>query len=82
MWQALQFNPVIFWYMTGETPETLEEVVEKMYRGNFAKTLASNAVNGQETTLHSRCAQRSATCVYLASSILKAPRSCICIRHF
>ena len=32
VWQALQLNPVIFWYMTGETPETLEEVVEKIYR--------------------------------------------------
>ena len=32
VWRALQLNPVIFWYMTGETPETLEEVVEKIYR--------------------------------------------------
>ena len=56
VWQALQLNPVLFWYMTGETPVTLEEVVEKsVQRGNFTKTLASNAANGQETTLHSRC---------------------------
>ena len=39
--------------------------------------MASNAANGQETTLHSRCAQQSATCVYLALPILKVPRSCI-----
>ena len=32
VWRALQLNPVIFWYMTGETPETLEEVVEKIHR--------------------------------------------------
>ena len=31
VWQALQLNPVIFWYMTGETPETLEVVVAKIY---------------------------------------------------
>ena len=32
VWQALQLNLVIFWYMTGKTSETLEEVVEKIYR--------------------------------------------------
>jgi len=31
VWQALQLNPVIFWYMTGETPENLEVVVAKIY---------------------------------------------------
>ena len=31
VWQALQLNPVIFWYMTGVTPETLEVVVAKIY---------------------------------------------------
>lgn len=29
--QALQLNPVILWYMTGETPETLEVVVAKIF---------------------------------------------------
>ena len=32
MCKALQLIPVIFWYLTGKIPETLEEVVEKMYR--------------------------------------------------
>ena len=31
VWQSLELNPIIFWYMTGETPETLEAVVEKIY---------------------------------------------------
>ena len=31
MWQALELNPIIFWYVTGETPETLEVVVAKIY---------------------------------------------------
>ena len=31
MWQALELNPIIFWYMTGETPETLETIVVKIY---------------------------------------------------
>lgn len=31
VWQSLKLNPVIFWYMTGETPDTLEAVVEKIY---------------------------------------------------
>ena len=53
VWQALQLSPVIFWYMTGETPETLEVVGAKIY---FTKTLASNTANGQETSLYSRCA--------------------------
>ena len=50
--------------------------------GNFTKTLASNTVNGQETSLYSRCAQQSVTCFYLASPILKASCSCIHILHF
>ena len=31
VWQALELNPVIFWYVTGETPETLDVIVEKIY---------------------------------------------------
>ena len=31
VWQSLKLNPVIFWYMMGETPDTLEAVVEKVY---------------------------------------------------
>ena len=31
MWQALELNPVIFWYMTGKTPETLGVIVGKIY---------------------------------------------------
>ena len=31
VWQAFALNPVIFWYMTGETPETLDVVVAKIY---------------------------------------------------
>lgn len=31
VWQTLELNPIIFWYMTGEMPETLEAVVEKIY---------------------------------------------------
>ena len=31
VWQALELNPIIFWYMTGETPETLETIVVKIY---------------------------------------------------
>ena len=31
MWQALELNPITFWYVTGETPETLEVVVAKIY---------------------------------------------------
>ena len=31
VWQALELNPVMFWYMTGETPETLDAVVAKIY---------------------------------------------------
>lgn len=30
VWQTLELNPIIFWYMTGELPETLEAVVEKL----------------------------------------------------
>ena len=51
--QALELNPVIFWYMTGETPETLEVVVETIYQEVTAPRLASNAGNEQETPLHS-----------------------------
>ena len=29
VWQALELNPIIFWYVTGEMPETLEVVVAK-----------------------------------------------------
>ena len=79
VWQVLQLSPVIFWYMTGETPETLEVVGAKIY---FTKTLASNTANGQETSLYSRCAQQSITRFYLASPILKASCSCIHILHF
>lgn len=31
MWQALELYPVIFWYMMGETQETLDTVVAKIY---------------------------------------------------
>ena len=31
VWQALKLSNIIFWYVTGETPETLEVVVAKVY---------------------------------------------------
>ena len=31
MWQALKLSNITFWYVTGETPETLEVVVAKIY---------------------------------------------------
>lgn len=31
MWQALELNLIIFWYVTAETPETLEVAVAKIY---------------------------------------------------
>ena len=31
VWQALKLSNIIFWYVTGETPETLEVVVAKIY---------------------------------------------------
>ena len=31
MWQVSELNPIIFWYVTGETPETLETIVVKIY---------------------------------------------------
>lgn len=31
MWQNLVLNPIIFWYLTGEMPESLENIVENIY---------------------------------------------------
>ena len=31
VWQILELNPIVFWYMTGETPEMAEAIVEKVY---------------------------------------------------
>ena len=31
VWQILELNPIVFWYMTGETPEIAEAMVEKVY---------------------------------------------------
>ena len=33
VWQILEFNPIVFWYMTGETAEAM---VEKVYLDIFA----------------------------------------------
>ena len=82
MWQAFELNPVIFWYMTGETPETLDVVVAKIYGKVTLPLNSSNSANGQETSLYSRCAQQSITRFYLASPIRKASCSCIHILHF
>ena len=29
LWQALELNPIIIWYVTGETPETLKSLLQK-----------------------------------------------------
>ena len=31
VWQILELNPIVFWYMTGETQEMAEAMVEKVY---------------------------------------------------
>ena len=31
VWQIPELNPIVFWYMTGETPEMAEAMVEKVY---------------------------------------------------
>ena len=31
VWQILELNPIVFWYMTGETPEMAEVMVQKVY---------------------------------------------------
>lgn len=31
VWQILELNPIVFWYMTGENPEMAEVMVEKVY---------------------------------------------------
>ena len=82
VWQALQLSPVIFWYMTGETPETLEVVGAKIYGEVTLPRHWPRTANGQETSLYFRCAQQSITRFYLASPILKASCSCIHILHF
>ena len=44
--QTLQLNPVIVWYMIGNTAESLDAVVEKICRKVLSpKTLALNDVN-------------------------------------
>ena len=52
--QSLNLNPVKFWYMTGQTPGTLEAVIEKnMWRSDCTQTLGMNTTNRKETPLHS-----------------------------
>ena len=31
LWQTLELNPIIFWYVIGEMPESLENIVESIY---------------------------------------------------
>ena len=31
VWLCLEVNPVIFWYSTGETPQTLQVLVDRIY---------------------------------------------------
>ena len=52
LWQALELNPIIFWYVTCETPETLEDVVTKI---NGEVTLPRHWPQAPRTDRRSRC---------------------------
>ena len=59
MWQTLELNPIIFWCMTGEMPESLKNIVKNIYSEvtaprHLPRTLRTNRRRSCILDVHNR----------------------------